>query len=105
MAALLVIDQNKRATVREALGHRWLQTVPEWGPDLACSASTCSGSGGGHGSPLVRSKTICVADGRGLVGDEECRGAAAAEGGGGGGSGPQTRESDDSDWNESRSVW
>lgn len=102
MAALLAIDQNKRATVRQALGHRWLQTVPEWGPDLACSASVSSGSGegggGGGSSPLMRAQTIAVRVGGG--GDGEMR-----DGGGGGGSGPPTKDSEDSYFNESRSVW
>lgn len=41
IARLLAPDQNKRATAREALGHKWLQTVPEWGftPGLPSSPS------------------------------------------------------------------
>jgi serine/threonine protein kinase len=47
IARLLTPDQNKRATAREALGHRWLQTVPEWGPTPGLPSSGPSSTGRG----------------------------------------------------------
>jgi len=44
IARLLAPDQNKRATAREALGHKWLQTVPEWGPTPGLPSSVPSSS-------------------------------------------------------------
>jgi len=34
ISGLLVVDQGKRMTAKQALAHPWLQSVPEWGPLL-----------------------------------------------------------------------
>lgn len=39
LKGLLVVDQNKRLTAKQALDHPWLQTVPEWAPEMFSNTS------------------------------------------------------------------
>ena len=95
IARLLAPDQNKRATAREALGHKWLQTVPEWGPTPGLPSSVPSSSSLPSSSSISSNRlSRAVEQGEGGGGGEGGRGSsspptlpAMVEGGGGGGGG------------------
>ena len=68
LSRLLCLDQNKRATAKEALAHQWMQVIPEWGPTpgLACGPSPkVGGVGRAASSPAPLPGATAAAGGAG----------------------------------------